>query len=94
MSKPIVFIKMPLRDPYKQHNPYGEAQRALTEYFEGEYYVLCVPTREDEFEMQVFNDPNLTEVNFDQLKEIVERELYELKYHEPEKELPEDQEGS
>jgi hypothetical protein len=92
MSKPIIFLKMPVQDRYQQVSPYGEAQRALTEYFDGEYYVLCVPTREDEFEMQVFNDPNLTELNFYQLKEMVESALYDLKY--PEQELPGDQSGS
>jgi|HubBroStandDraft_2_1064218.scaffolds.fasta_scaffold718461_2 hypothetical protein len=92
MSKPIIFIRIPISPSGPPQIP--TIQKTLDDYFDNEYHVLCVPTREDEFEMQVFNDPNLTEVNFEQLKEIVERELYELKYHEPEKELPEDQEGS
>lgn len=70
-----------------------KAQESLTDYLHDEYHVLCVPTREDEFELQVFNDPNLTPANFEQLKEIVENALYDLKYpnNELEQELPGDQ---
>jgi hypothetical protein len=77
--KPIIFLKIP-RGPFARGDEYVQAQNNLTEYFDGEYHVLCVPTREEEFEMQVFNDPNLTPANFDQLKEMIENELYNLKY--------------
>jgi hypothetical protein len=79
MSKPIVFLKIP-RSPMQRGDEFVKAQKYVTEYLDEEYHVLCVPTGEEEFEMQVFNDPNLTEANFEQLKEIVENALYELKY--------------
>lgn len=77
--KPIVFIKIP-RSPSPINNEFASIQKHVTEYLDNEYHVLCVPTREDEFQMQVFNDPNLTEANFEELKEMVENALYELKY--------------
>jgi hypothetical protein len=80
--KPIVFIKCPRVPGFTQ--TLGDVRNHIDELFEKEYHVLCFPTNEDEMEVQVFNDPNLTEVNFEQLKEMVENALYELKY--PEKE--------
>ena len=82
--KPVVFIKIP-RSPMQTGKEFVDAQKYVTDYLDNEYHVLCVPTKEDEFQMQVFNDPNLTEANFDQLKEMVENAMYELKYPEPEK---------
>jgi hypothetical protein len=87
--KPIVFIKCPRIPGFTQS--LGEVRNHIDELFQKEYHILCFPTNEDEIEVQVFNDPNLTEANFDQLKEMVESALYELKYPEPEKE---DQPGS
>lgn len=76
MAKPIVFVKVPRMTMGQTR----EARANIDKLFEHEYHVLVFPTNEDEMEVQVFNDPNLTEANFEQLKEMVEAEIYHLKY--------------
>jgi hypothetical protein len=90
MAKPIVFIKCPRIPGFTQ--TLGEVRNHINALFDDEYHVLCFPTNEDEMEVQVFNDPNLTEANFDELKQIVENALYELKYPNDEQ-LPQESSG-
>lgn len=85
--KPLLVLQYPISLPL------GEGGRELSireahELFENyltkitkeEYHVLCFwrPRDEKEFKIEVFNSPNLTEQDIDELKAYIKEKLSEL----------------
>lgn len=69
--KPIALIRLPYRE---NAEGFGKITSDLTRLLEG-YYVLTTVNSIDKLELEVFNSKDFTDIEFEELKKMIEDTL-------------------
>ena len=71
MAKPIFIVEAPMM---QTHEEFVNTQKVLDNKL-NDYHVLIVQTNVDDFNFKVFYDKDFTEINYDELKELIKEKL-------------------
>ncbi len=72
MTKPIFIVEAPVM---RTNEEFVNVQKVLENKLNDDYYVLMVQTNGDDFNFKVFYDKDFTEINYDELKKLINEKI-------------------
>ena len=71
MAKPIFIVEAPMMQTREE---FIKTQKVLENKL-NDYHVLIVQTNVDDFNFKVFYDKDFTEINYDELRELIKEKI-------------------
>ena len=69
--KPIFVVNIPLKDMPEEVNIASQFQKSIEEKIGEDYYVLISISPIDKIEFQLFNNQDVDDINYEELKKLI-----------------------